>query len=316
MGGAGGERRALLLTALLVALTAVLAWLGVRTGHIVPPSADVSVGSVTVRSTPQPLPPSPAPSPTPSPGLAVAAPDPVLEAAFGARAAELGGQYALAWVDSEGLHVLGSPPPERAWSTIKVPLAVAAASSAPTEETWARVESAITRSDNEAALALWTALGPPEAAARAVDAVLAAYGSTEARTEYLDVRAPFSSFGQTVWSTPSQARFAVSLACVPESSAAGRVRTAMGQVLPEHRWGIGVLEAAHLKGGWGPERGGAYVLRQLGDGQVAGQRYALALTAQSATGSYAQATAEATALVRWWAETVAPPASGFGCPVG
>ena len=315
MAGAGGERRALLLTALLVALVGALAWLGVRTGHVVLPSAAAPT-STTVPSPPRSPSPTPAPSPTRSPGFAVAPPDQALEAAFAAKAAELGGAYALAWVDAAGLHLLGSAPQETAWSTIKVPLAIAAVSRGPTEQTWRQVESAITRSDNEAALELWTALGPPEEAARAVDEVLAAYGSAEARTEHLDVRPPFSSFGQTVWSTPSQARFAGALACVPESSAAGRVRTQMGLVLPEHRWGIGVLEAAHLKGGWGPEPGGAYVLRQLGDGQVAGQRYALALTARSATGSYAQATAEATALVRWWAETVAPSASGFGCPAG
>lgn len=305
---------ATLLTVLVVGLIGALAWLGVHTGHLSRgPTAASEPVPATAAAPRVTTPPSRASAAT-SPTLTVVPPDPALAAAFADRTALLGGKYALAWVDADGLHVLGSPPGETAWSTIKVPLAIAAATDVPGDGTWQQIGAAITRSDNAAALALWTALGPPEEAARDVDKVLDAYGSPEARTEHDDVRPPFSAFGQTQWSNQSQARFASDLVCEPDSSTAGRVRAEMSRVAPDQRWGIGALESAHLKGGWGPERDGAYVLRQLGDGQVAGQRYALALSARSATGSHADATAEATTLVHWWAKTVAPDAPGLTCP--
>lgn len=314
---AGSDRQrtvALLGTLLVLGVVAALGWLGVRTGHLAqaPPMA-----SEPATPTPASAAPVPTPGPTtrpPTPPGSVP-PDPALVSAFAERTAGLGGEYALAWVDAEGAHLLGSAADETAWSTVKVPLAVAAAARTPTEQTWQWISAAITRSDNDAALALWTALGPAEEAARAVDTVLEAYGSPEARTEWADVRPPFSSFGQTRWPTESQARFARGLACVPGASAAGRVRAEMGRVVADQRWGIGTLEAAHLKGGWGPDAGGAYVLRQLGDAEVAGQRYALALTARSGTGGHAQATEDATDLVRWFAETVAPTRPGLTCPL-
>ncbi|MCA1782466.1 MAG: hypothetical protein ABR500_05070 [Dermatophilaceae bacterium] len=305
---------ATLLTVLMVGLIGALAWLGVHTGHLAPgPAAASEPGSATTTAPRATTPPTRASPTTPS-TLTVVPPDPALAAAFADRTARLGGQYALAWVDADGLHVLGSPPGETAWSTIKVPLAIAAATEVPDDGTWQQIGAAITRSDNAAALALWTALGPPEEAASDVDKVLDAYGSPEARTEHADVRPPFSAFGQTQWSNQSQARFASDVMCEPDSSPAGRVRAEMSRVALDQRWGIGALESAHLKGGWGPEPDGAYVLRQLGDGQVAGQRYALGLSARSATGSYADATIEATTLVQWWARTVAPDAPGLTCP--
>jgi len=298
------------LTILLAVLVAGVAWLGVRTGHLAPGATPApQPPRVSTLPTPSPATVTPAASPT----LGVVPPDPALAAAFAAESARLGGEYALAWIDADGVHLLGSAPGDLAWSTIKVPLAIAAAARSPSDETWQDIGAAITRSDNTAALSLWTSLGPPEDAATAVDAVLAAYGSPEVRTETVEVRPPFSSFGQTEWGVESQARFASRLACVPDSSAAGRVRAEMARLVPDQQWGIGGLEAAHVKGGWGPEAGGAYVLRQLGDVEIAGERYALALSARSATGSHARATEDATALVEWWAQTAAPGAPGLAC---
>lgn len=317
MAGPDRERtRVVLLTILLAGLVGAALWLGVRTGHLAlaPGAGPEPVASTT--PAPRATTPAPRPTATPSPTVTVVPPDPALAAAFAEQSLALGGQYALAWVDAEGLHTLGSSPGETAWSTIKVPLAIAAASERPADETWQHIEAAITRSDNAAALALWTALGPPEEAARTVDEVLDAYGSPEVRTESETARPPFSSFGQTLWSSPSQARFASALACAADPSPAGRVRAEMGRLVADQRSGIGTLEQAHLKGGWGPEPDGAYVLRQLGDGRVAGELYALALSARSGTGSYAEATTDATALVRWWADTVAPDAAGLDCPAG
>lgn len=309
--------RMVAVSVLLAAVLGATVWVGLRTGHVVidgDGGVPVTAGPTVTPSAPPRSPPvsARATESTPSPHALLPV-DPGVADAFAEMAAELGGRYALAWADADGVRLLGSPPGETAWSTIKVPLAVAAAERSPTEETWEHVVAAITRSDNAAALELWSALGRPDAAASAVDEVLDAYGAPEVRTESEDVRPPFSSFGQTRWSPPSQARFARELACAGASTPAGRVRGEMARLVPDQRWGIGVLEGARLKGGWGPEPDGAYVLRQLGDGEVAGQRYALALSVRSASGAYAEATTEATRLVRWWAETVAPTGPGLTC---
>jgi hypothetical protein len=148
----------------------------------------------------------------------------------------------------------------------------------------------------------------------AVDEVLRAYGSPETRTQSADLQPPYSPFGQTTWPLSGQARFAAALSCAPGWTPAGRVHSVMAGVVPDQRWGIGRLDDAHLKGGWGPDPDGAYVLRQLGTATVEGQTYALALSARTPGGTYAEAAAGSSALVRWWTETAVPDAAGFDCP--
>ncbi|HHU09641.1 MAG TPA: hypothetical protein GXZ60_06455 [Intrasporangiaceae bacterium] len=307
---------ALLGTLILAVVLSVLVAVGLRTGHLGRPADPVPTESPVA----QPSPPSPTTppesSPTPEPTLTVIPPDPALAAAFAEQSAARGGVYALVWVDGDGLHALGLAPDDTAWSTIKVPLAIAALERAATTGAAVTrdVEAAITRSDNPAAARLWTSLGPTRDAAGAVDEVLTAYDSVGTRTEDETVRPPFSAYGQTRWSVTDQARFAAALSCADPDSAAAQVRAAMGRVTPEHRWGIGQLDSAHLKGGWGPDVSGAYLLRQLGDVTVDGRTYALAASAQSGTGSYARGAADLTALVQWWADEVAPDAPGLSCP--
>jgi hypothetical protein len=289
-----------------------LGWLGMSTGHLAAgPSEVLSTPSAAPAAATSP--PRPAPRATPTTTAPVVAPDPDLADAFDEQVRALGGEYALAWVDEAGLNVLGRPPAETSWSTIKVPLAVAALRR-PARDSERLVHEAITRSDNAAALALWTSLGRPEEAAAAVDEVLGAYGSPETRTESADLQPPYSTFGQTTWQLSGQARFAAALSCAPGWTPAGRVHAVMAGVVPDQRWGIGRLDDAHLKGGWGPDSGGAYVLRQLGTATVEGQTYALALSARSPGGTYAGAAADSSALVRWWTETAVPGAVGFDCP--
>lgn len=290
-----------------IALIGGLVWLGMQADPVQPARSTSTPGGKGT-----PAPPPLAPEPEPEPALALVPPDPELTAEFAQLSAELGGTYALAWVDADGLHVLGEAADETAWSTIKVPLAIAGMDQ-PTDATAALVERAITASDNDAALGLWSGLGQPTEAARAVDEVLAAYGSAGTRTESREVRPSFSSFGQTAWSVADQARFASALACATEESPAGQVREAMGRVVPDHQWGIGRLDEAHIKGGWGPGEDGAYVVRQLGDAVVADDRYALAGSARARTGSYAQGAADLSALIRWWAATAAPEGAGLEC---
>jgi hypothetical protein len=313
---AGADREVIRVAATSAALAVVLGavgWLGLSTGHLAgrPPPEVASTPASAPTAAPSHA--RPAPRVTPTPTVSLMAPDPELLAAFDAQVRALGGEYALAWVDHAGLHVLGRPPAETAWSTIKVPLAVAALRR-PAQDTERHVDEAITRSDNAAALALWTSLGRPEQAAAAVDEVLRAYGSPETRTQSADLQPPYSPFGQTTWPLSGQARFAAALSCAPGWTPAGRVHSLMAGVVPDQRWGIGRLDDAHLKGGWGPDPGGAYVLRQLGTATVEGQTYALALSARTPGGTYAEAAAGSSALVRWWTETAVPDAAGFDCP--
>ena len=313
MSGSDRERTLVVLgTATLVVVLAALGWLGLQTGDLAADPAPTAEPAAA--SSPRPTAtPTPAPTDTASATPTVVAADPALTAAFAEEVAGLGGSYAVSWLDAEGLHVLGSAPGTTAWSTIKVPLSVAALEADPSATTWAHVEAALTRSDNAAADALWAGLGDPEAAAGAVDAVLAAYGSPATRTESEQVNPPFSPYGQTVWSVTDAASFAGALACAPAAAPAGEVRQVMADVVADQRWGIGELEAAHLKGGWGPEGSGGYVLRQLGDARVGTERFALAVSARADDGVYASAAGEVTALVRWWAETVAPGRDGLAC---
>lgn len=317
-------RWALLGTALLLAAVTGLVWLGLRTNHLVidpgpTPEPTAATTATTTPTDPPTSPPATRPTPTPEPTRTVVAPDPELAAAFAELSAELGGQYALAWVDAAGIHVLGTPADDIAWSTIKVPLAIAALDASPTdddaetEEIRRQVSAALTVSDNDAALALWGRLGPPETAAAAVDEVLHAHDSTMTRTESDPVRPLFSPFGQTVWSVTDQARFAAALACAPTGSTAHQVRDLMGEVVPDQRWGIGTLDDAHFKGGWGPQPDGSYVARQFGDAEVEGQRYALAISAQAADGSFLTASANLNRLLTWWAGDAAPATTGMTC---
>jgi Beta-lactamase enzyme family len=152
----------------------------------------------------------------------------------------------------------------RAWSTMKVPVIVAALRAGHGD--WDAIEPAITRSDNDAALSLWEELGT--AAASEVEAVLRLAGdgvTTLAREP--DPRG-YSSFGRTVWQLESAATFYRALArgeLLPPSETE-RVLDAMARIVPEQRWGLGALPGARFKGGWGPSESpqGGYEVIQVG----------------------------------------------------
>ncbi|WP_280235487.1 hypothetical protein [Nocardia cyriacigeorgica] len=169
-----------------------------------------------------------------------------------------------------------------AWSTMKVPLAIAALrkSQSPTYSTTA----AITASDNSAADALWQSLGSPQEAAQAVQAVLREGGDAVTTVPATKARAEFSAFGQSQWALADQVRFASRLPCLPESA---DVVSLMGQIIPNHQWGLGsVFDAADFKGGWGPDAEGAYLVRQFGLVPAPGGQIAIALAAEPASGNF------------------------------
>lgn len=154
---------------------------------------------------------------------------------------------------------LGTVTEDVAWSTIKVPVVLAAERESGWPAVQERAHGAITVSDNDDAAALWAGLGGGRTAAAKVEAVLADVGDTT-RVNPEVTRAGFSPFGQTRWSTTSQATTMSRLRCRADANHALDLMT---RVVPAQRWGLGRVSGAPVKGGWGPLPGGGYLVRQM-----------------------------------------------------
>lgn len=169
-----------------------------------------------------------------------------------------------------------------AWSTVKVPLAIAASRSNPTDpDTQSWIEAAITYSDNDAALRLWNSLGGGESASAAVEKVLAEGGVTKVEVPSQVTRPGFSAFGQTKLTPAQEATFAKNL---PTIAGADPVLAAMGRIVPSQSYGIGTIAGARFKGGWGPGETNGFDSRQLGVVSASCGEVGVALSAWSAAG--------------------------------
>ncbi|GED97101.1 hypothetical protein [Gordonia crocea] len=207
-------------------------------------------------------------APRPAPGPPMSAAIPALAAAYGdlnKALADVGANQKVALAilpvgrPAEPIVFGDIDPPQVAWSSIKVALAVAAERhhGGPMPATVA----AITASDNAAAQSLWRSLGDDRQAAAAVTRVLREGGDDRTTVPAVAKRPPYSIFGQTVWPVANAARFTAGFACLPD---AGRVRTLMGRVDGNQRWGADKLKSkTEVKGGWGPGRSSGYVVRQI-----------------------------------------------------
>lgn len=232
---------------------------------------------------PAPTAPTPTAPTTPSAPSAApstpAAPDPALVALLDTRVKDLPGRAGMAVVPVGGgpMTTVGDFTTGPAWSTSKVPLAIAAqrASGTPADQDEAS-RSAITASDNAAAETLWGRLGEPHQAAYAVEQVLHEHGSPEEVPAQPPVPG-YSAFGQTQWSVADQATFMAAAACRREDAP---VLTLMGEITEEQAWGLGVIGDAtqvRFKGGWGPDPDGTYLTRQLGVVTTSHGQYAIAV---------------------------------------
>ena len=202
-----------------------------------------------------------------------------------------------------------------AWSTSKVALSVAALAAATPAQLAARrtlARSAITESNNAAALALWAQLGGGSSAAAQVDAVLAAHGDPLTRTQAQQVRPPYTPFGQTTWSLAAQTRFAAGLVCDTGSPAVTETLALMERISAGQRWGLGRLTEPVFKGGWGPGPDGGYLVRQFGVVTIAGHRYAVAVATLPRGGGFEQGIGVLDAVARWLPAQALTP--GPGCP--
>ncbi|RUP06713.1 MAG: hypothetical protein EKK34_03535 [Mycobacterium sp.] len=169
-----------------------------------------------------------------------------------------------------------------AWSTIKVPLAIAAYRQQ--HQVTAKINVTITESDNAAAEALWQQLGDPVTAAGKVQDVLRETGDPTT-VESRKLRPEFTAFGQTIWSLTDQARFIAQAFCDKQNEP---VFALMGQIAQQQSWGIGALPGAQFKGGWGPSPAGRYLVRQMG--VLNSGKLAVAIAAEPASGSFEDGT--------------------------
>ncbi|MBC7301709.1 MAG: hypothetical protein H5T78_12205 [Nocardia sp.] len=168
-----------------------------------------------------------------------------------------------------------------AWSTIKVPLAIAALRNSSAYSSYAA--AAITQSDNGAADTLWSSLGSGAEASDAVEGVLREGGDVRTAVPTTRTRADASIYGQAEWALADQVRFASQLPCIPQSE---RVVGLMQQIIASHHWGLGAFGSAEFKGGWGPDQGGKYLVRQFGLIDSPTGRIAVAFAAQPDSGSF------------------------------
>jgi hypothetical protein len=240
---------------------------------------------------------------------AAAAPTRILSAAdrasFARLASSLSGTEGLAVSGvgrGQAVERLGSLRSAIAWSTSKVPVAMAVITSGRGGAHTSDLAQAITASDNAAALRLWSVLGGGDAAAHAADAQLRAAGDAATQIESRALRgSAYTPFGQTVWSLADQTRFTAGMAC---SDAGVAVLDLMGDTVAGQRWGLGSAGVpAQLKGGWGPGSqpgvGGGYLDRQMGVLTVRGRRLAVAIATAPSDGSHATGTRNLTAIARW-----------------
>jgi hypothetical protein len=250
-------------------------WIAALGGALIVTAATI----LAVNVTPAPAPVRPSATAPTSPGGGLAADFVQLQTGLHAT---VGLVVRAAGAGSKSQVVLGSSDfaDRPAWSTIKVPLVIAA----------------ITESDNAAAESIWESLGDPPTAAAEVSKVLHDTGDPTI-VESRKLRPEYSASGQTGWSLTNQAMFLSVAACDPRNQP---VLDLMREVTADQRWGVGSLPGARIKGGWGPAPSGRYLVRQIAI-VPAGQRglAVVAMAAEPESGSFADGIRALTEIGDW-----------------
>ncbi|WP_157083948.1 hypothetical protein [Millisia brevis] len=191
-----------------------------------------------------------------------------------------------------------------AWSTMKVPIAVAAVR-ATDGGIDADITAAITVSDNDAARRLWDGLAGTMSSVATIQALLTETGDTTPMAEQYAQQGD-DSFGGLTWSLVDQVEFTARFPCL---AGGARVIAEMRQLTEEHRWGL-AADGAAAKGGWGPDAYGNYLVRQLGIVTTPTGRAAVTMAALPASGEFEDATAMLTAMAAWLSANRADLPSG------
>lgn len=236
---------------------------------------------------------------------------------------KLGGQIGLAVSPlgkGQRVESVGSLTRAIAWSTSKVPVAMAVVAAGGADRRAGDLRAAITASDNAAAERLFASLGSPATAAAAATRQVSLAGDARTKIQSRRLRGGFTPFGQTSWPVADQARFVAGMPCTKAGPA---ILKLMGQTVSGQRWGLGAIDrSAALKGGWGPgsEPGvdGGYIDRQMGIVHVGGRRVAVSMISRPADGSHETGTRNLSAIARWLKDPghldVGGVAGGPRCP--
>lgn len=196
-----------------------------------------------------------------------------------------------------------------AWSTSKVPVSMAIYDAGLARQQASNLRSAITVSDNAAAMRLWDALGSGEKAAQLADDELRSAGDDTTQVQSQTLISGLTPFGQTMWSLTDQARFTAGMPC---TQAGAQVLGLMNQVDPSQRWGLGSAGVPfQLKGGWGPGinpgQSGGYFDRQMGVLTLMGNKpVAVTIATLPADGSHETGTRNLTQIAQWAAKNIDP----------
>lgn len=238
---------------------------------------------------------APAPETMSTPLPAAPVPGEALVAGFDELAAGLPGQVGVTITGAGQTLTFGTWPGGSAWSTIKVPLSIAAMRADP-DTARPLMQSAITQSDNDAAESMWQLLGAGTTAASAVHTVLAEGGNPGVVVQSEQVYPPYSPFGQTQWSQSDAAQFAYALPCIADS---GEVLEQMANVAQQ--WGLAGYTGVQSKGGWGPEASdGGYLVRQIAVvTNESGVHFGVSLAAKPSDGGFATGTSMLSSLGAW-----------------
>ena len=208
----------------------------------------------------------PLPLTTPKPGKAQhVAPAVDVQAQLDRLVADVVSRHGGRATVAVGSFTAGDNRPEPAFSTMKVPLAIAALRQS--QAFYPDAEAAVTRSDNPAAHRMFG-----QVPAAGYEGVIREAG---ARTT-----TPAGYQMGTLWTTSDQAEFASGLRCVAGHEP---VLDMMGRIVDYQHWGLGRIGGARFKGGWNYHEGG-HLARQFGLIPGPNGDIAVAITAHSPKG--------------------------------
>ena len=208
----------------------------------------------------------PLPLTTPKPGKAQhVAPAVDVQAQLDRLVADVVGRHGGRATVAVGSFTAGDNRPEPAFSTMKVPLAIAALRQS--QAFYPDAEAAVTRSDNPAAHHMFG-----QVPAAGYEGVIREAG---ARTT-----TPAGYQMGTLWTTSDQAEFASGLRCVAGHEP---VLDMMGRIVDYQHWGLGRIGGARYKGGWNYHEGG-HLARQFGLIPGPNGDIAVAITAHNTKG--------------------------------
>jgi hypothetical protein len=176
------------------------------------------------------------------------------------------------------MEVLGGDPAMQAMSTSKVLILSALLRERGgvtnlTAGQSALARAAITESDNDAILALFSDLETDQGGLLGASSystnLLRQVGDNNTTVATAPPPPGYATtFGQTLWTPTEEVRFfrALALGCVLRPTDTHYVLGLMHEIEPSESFGLGSAGFAHVafKGGWGPEAGGLYGVRQTG----------------------------------------------------